>query len=92
MRVTVKYMAQLKQAAGVSADLVEVSVPCSAADLLRRLAERYGDAFRRIVFAETDGIHPALLLFVGEEQVHADKPHAFQDGDVLTILAPMAGG
>jgi molybdopterin converting factor small subunit len=55
------------------------------------LVNRHGDAFRRIVLTEQDKIQPALLLFVGDEQLGGDTPH-LKDGDVITILAPMAGG
>jgi hypothetical protein len=41
---------------------------------------------------EQDKIQPALLLFVGDEQMGGEAPHNFKDGDVVTILAPMAGG
>jgi hypothetical protein len=37
MRVNVKYMAQLRQAAGVAGEQVEIASPCTAAVLLRQL-------------------------------------------------------
>ena len=92
MRITVKYMAQLRQAAGVAGETIVIASPSSAADLLQKLAAQRGDAFRRIILTEAGRVQPALLLFVGDEQIRGDVPHDFRDGDVVTILAPMAGG
>jgi molybdopterin converting factor small subunit len=92
MRITVKYMAQLKQAATVPSEALDVDGPCTAEEVLRRLAERHDERFRRIVLDGNGKVHAALLLFVGDEQVPPGSPHVFRDGDVLTVLAPMSGG
>jgi molybdopterin converting factor small subunit len=92
MRITVKYMAQLRQAAGVAGEAIDIAAPCTADDLLRQLAERRGDAFRRIVLTDEGRVQSALLLFVGDEQIRSGMLHDFHDDDVVTILAPMAGG
>jgi molybdopterin converting factor small subunit len=92
MQIDVKYMAQLRHAAGVAVERIVIDSPCTAASLLRRLADGRGDSFRRMLLAEDGTLQPAILLFVGDEQIRADIAHDFRDGDQLTILAPMAGG
>ncbi len=91
MRVTVRYMAQARQAAGVASELVEVPAACAVETLLQDLAEKRGVALRRILLTNAGGVQPALLLFLGNDQVieHAAPLH---DGSTLTVLAPMAGG
>jgi len=37
------------------------------------------------------GVQPAILLFVGDEQVGPETV-PLRDGDVVTVLTPMAGG
>ena len=90
MRLTVKYMAQLKQAAGAPQEILDLKAECSAQAALQALASRHGEPLRRLLFDARGSVHPAILLFVGEEQVTADR--LLRDGDVLTLLAPMAGG
>jgi len=92
MQVRMRYLAQLKHAAGIGVEAVDVEAPCAVADLLRRLADRHGDAFRRIVFDAKGNVQPALLIFHGDEQASPDTVRPFQDGDEITVLAPMAGG
>jgi molybdopterin converting factor small subunit len=89
MRVEVRYAAQVRQAAGRAAEVVELDAPCTAAELVVRLAKSRA-ALRGLLLAEGGGPQRALLLFVGEEQVDVDRP--LRDGDVVTVLSPMAGG
>jgi molybdopterin/thiamine biosynthesis adenylyltransferase len=38
------------------------------------------------------GLHPTVLLFVGDEQVGPGERVVLRDGDVVTVLLPVAGG
>jgi MoaD family protein len=92
MRVAVKYLAQIKQAAGRASEAVELDEGCSLRDLVRRLAERHGEPLRSLLLGPAGSPHDALLLFVGDEQVRWEVERELRDGDVVTVLAPMAGG
>ena len=91
MKVSVRYVGQLRQAAGVASEAVEPDPPCTVADLLRRLADRHGEIFRDFVLDAGGEVRRPLLLFVGDEQVRPEET-ALRDGDVVTVLTPMAGG
>ena len=92
MKVTVRYLAQARQAAGCSAETLELHGDCLPGELLWRLAQQHGDPLGRVLLGPTGAPHEALLLFVGEQQVRAETARALRDGDVVTILTPMAGG
>jgi molybdopterin converting factor small subunit len=92
MRVSVRYMAQLRTAAGTAAETVDVEAPCTAADLVAHVAARHGDALRRLLFAADGRPHPAVLVFVGDVQAAPGEPVPLKDGDVVTLLSPVAGG
>ena len=91
MNVAVRDMARLRQAAGAASEQVELDRPCTVAELLQRLAASHGAPFRDLVLDAAGGAHPALLLFVGDEQISPETT-ALRDGEVLTVLTPMAGG
>ena len=91
MKVAVRYMAQLRRAAGAAIEQVELGRPCSAKELLRRIAERRGGSFRNLLLNADGGVQRAVLLFVGDEQVGSEAA-LLRDGDVVTVLTPMAGG
>lgn len=92
MRVTVQYMAQLKRAAGLGSELVEVDPGCTVAGLLLQLAQRKEEAFRAMVLDRNGGLQPSLLVFVGEEQRRSDSDEPLPEGACVTLLTPMAGG
>ena len=92
MKIAVKYLAQLKQAAGRASEVLDVDERCGLQDLVRRLADGRSEALRRLLLSSAGELHDSILLFVGEEQVRWEAPRALCDGDVVTVLAPMAGG
>jgi molybdopterin converting factor small subunit len=92
MRVTVRYMTQLRSAAGTAAETVDIESPCTAADLVAHLAARHGDALRRLLLGADGRPHPAVLVFVGDVQAGPGESVALKDGDVVTLLSPVAGG
>jgi molybdopterin converting factor small subunit len=92
MRVLVRYMAQLRTAAGIAEESVELAGPCTASELAARLAARHGDALRRLLLAADGRLSPVILVFVGDAQAGPDERLALKDGDVVTLLSPIAGG
>jgi len=91
MRITIRYSAQARQAVGQDSESLQLDGPTSVRELLIRLSERHS-GLRRLVTNDSGKPHPSLLLFVGEEQVDSDSPRALADGEVISILPPIAGG
>ncbi|MCI0680658.1 MAG: MoaD/ThiS family protein [Gemmataceae bacterium] len=90
MRVTVHYFAQLRRAAGVASETVMMEPDATLAQLIQRLVQGHGDAFRAMALDGADQPQRTLLYAVGDDQ--ADLDRLLRDGDAVTILAPMAGG
>jgi molybdopterin converting factor small subunit len=84
-------MAQLRSAAGAASEPLELGGAQTVGDLLKGLADRHRSSFRDLLLDPDGGVRPSLLLFVGDEQVGLDRT-GLRDGDVLTVLTPMAGG
>jgi len=92
MTVTVRYMAQLRTAAGVAGEAIDLDGPCTASDLASDLATRHGDALRRLLLGADGQLSPGVLVFVGDVQVGQGENISLKDGDVVTLLSPVAGG
>ena len=90
MQVTVHYFAQLKRAAGVAQETVALAPGSTLAQLVLLLADRNNELLRRMMLDATGRPQTALLYAVGDHQ--AELHRQLCDGDVVTILAPMAGG
>lgn len=92
MRVTVEYRAKARKAAGIASETVELAEPCSIQELLVRLAHQHGEPMRQLVLGSDGTPHPAILLFLGDQQVRPDSRQPVEDGDVLVMLPPVTRG
>ncbi len=92
MQVTIEYAAQIKRAAGVASESVDVEEACSVQNLLTQVAVARGDALKNILFDDNGELHPSILLFVGNLQIRWETPLELNDRDVVTVLSPISGG
>jgi molybdopterin converting factor small subunit len=90
MRVVVHYLAQIKQAAGIASEAVELAAPCPVQDFIVLLARRHGGALAKLLLTADGGLQSTVLVFVDDDQV---GPNAvLPEGAVVTLLSPIAGG
>ena len=92
MQVTVEYAAQVKRAAGVASESVDVEESCLLQNVLTQVAAARGDALKNILFDDDGVLHPSILLFVGNSQIRWETPLTLNDRDVVTVLSPISGG
>ncbi len=90
MQIKVEYHAQVKSAAGIAAEEIAIAPSSDVSAVLSQLAQTHGEALRSMLFTSDGRPHPAILLFVGDEQARPDR--SLREGDVLTIMSPVAGG
>lgn len=99
MNVTVRFEAQLREAAGVDHVQTELRSGASLIDALQQAAEvasqpsSDGSLRHRIL---TDEARPSssLLIFVNDQPVahHAITSHVLHDGDCVLLFPPISGG
>jgi len=92
MKITIQYWAQARQAANAPSETIDVVSHCSIAQLLQHLADRHGDALRRIILSADSRPHPSIVLVLRDQQVPPDSSTPLRDGDTLDIIPPIAGG
>ncbi|MFN3483902.1 MAG: MoaD/ThiS family protein [Planctomycetota bacterium] len=90
MRLTVRYGAQAREAAGREEEVVDLPAPATVGGLLARLAERHGDPLRGLLLRPDGTPHPSVLVVRGDEQA---RPEDFlSEGQTVWILTPISGG
>ena len=92
MQVTVEFTAQIRRAAGVSQEQVEVLDGSTVADLIIQIANQHGDDLKRLLVTDNGSPQPTLLAFVRDQQVRWAEPDVLQPADVVTLLSPISGG
>jgi molybdopterin converting factor small subunit len=89
MTLTIRYLGQARGAAGRSSETIQAEDGCTAAALLRALADRH-PGLRGLLLTAAGEPSPSVLVFVGDDQ--AETTRRLRDGDAVTVLTPMAGG
>ncbi len=88
MNVLIRYHAQIRRAAGLDRETVEMPDGCTALEALQ--AVTHGDGFSALLFDEQRKLRPVILLLVNE--VPAEPERKLQAGDQLSVFSPVAGG
>jgi MoaD family protein len=90
----VQFSAQLRVLVGASEERVELPPGSTLAELLAQLAARHAEAAPHLLTTEGKQIRPSLLLVVNDRAVAIDDAATvlLRDGDVVTLLPPIAGG
>lgn len=94
MKVRVQYTAQLRAAVGRVEEDVELAGDGNLADLLVRLATELHREAAPFVLTAGGELQPSLLIGVNGQGVSPrDAKHVqLRDGDVVTLMPPIAGG
>ena len=92
MQITVEYTAQLKQAAGVAAETVELADAATLQTLFEELSRRHDARLKPLLFDNQGNWQRSVLIFVGDEQVAWDQPVQLARGQTVSLVAPISGG
>jgi molybdopterin converting factor small subunit len=90
--LTIEYTAQLRRAAGVASETVEIAEACTLQELARAIAARHGEELERMLVDSQGRLQRSILVFIGEEQIAPDSTAPLRDGQTITFAAPISGG
>ncbi|MBP1172909.1 MULTISPECIES: MoaD/ThiS family protein [unclassified Paenibacillus] len=91
MEITVKYLTAVKKITGISSEKFKAPVNCNLENLfLDQICSSYG-AFKGYVdnMLNSNG---KILFFLNNNIVNDLRGTFLNDGDVITIMSPIAGG
>jgi molybdopterin converting factor small subunit len=92
MQLSIEYTAQLRRAAGVASETIDLPAGCTLEQLARALADRHGEELRRVLLNGDGRLQRSVLIFVGDEQVSPDCNVPLLNGQTVTFAAPISGG
>lgn len=94
MNIKVRFEAQLRQAAGT--DIVDITLDefNSITNVFSVVSEQFGKDVSSRLLDQEGNPQKSLLLFVNDQPVAYDSINVSSlcDGDVVSILPPIAGG
>ena len=92
MKITIEYHGQLRHVAQKESDTIDVEENTPIPEIIAQVAAPYEDTFRVILFDDSGDLLPSALVLLRDEPVNRDPWPTLSDGDVLTLLPPIAGG
>jgi MoaD family protein len=95
LQVKVKYMAVAREITGTREETIETGKSSTIIDVLRMLAEKYGQRMRDYLFDSATGRpRPYLRFLLDGRSVHLinDFDTTLPDESTLQIVPPVSGG
>jgi MoaD family protein len=92
MKVTITYHTQVREAAGISSEQIELIEGTDVTDALNMLANLRGERFRQMVLDENGSVRRELLVAINDEALIRDRRRSLVEGDEVALLGPVAGG
>jgi MoaD family protein len=86
-----KLYSNLRDIAGSDEVNIDLSVPVTLADFLRKISDDYGERMRKFLMNDKNEIEGSILLFINGERI-SNLENNVSNEDELTILLPLAGG
>ena len=92
MKVTLKYMGQLRHLTGKNEEPIECREGLGLTDLIAKASKQYDPHFVDIVLDSTGTIRPSLMIIINGITASKDAAPNLSDGDTITLLTAIAGG
>lgn len=92
MKITFEYLGQLRHLAQCDSESREVEVGTTLPDLIESIAISYDEMFKAILLDNAGSILPSTLILMGDAPLNSDDWPNLKDGDIITLLPPIAGG
>lgn len=90
MEIRIQYLAALREIAGKSEELIDLSAGARVRDLLVAIVERYGKAASDYLLTADGGLRPGFIVLVNGKATDLDRE--LEPGSVVQILPPVGGG
>lgn len=92
MKITVKFEAQLRRAAGFATAVFDVGETPTAAQIVEHVGESAAEPLRRLLLDDAAAVWPTLMVFFEDEHVPLASTRTLNGEAVVTITSPISGG
>ncbi len=92
MRLTIEYWNQARSAAGCDGESIEIATDATPLEVVRQLAQSHGGRLRSLLLGGDEQPRPSTMLSINGELAPCGVVRPLNDGDVVALLLPIAGG
>jgi MoaD family protein len=90
LRVRTLYFARLRELTGREAEELDVPEGSRCVDVVRAIAERYGEDLRRYLFDESGSLRRSFAIALNGERTSPEAK--VREGDTVVVIPPISGG
>jgi MoaD family protein len=90
LRVRTLYFARLRELTGREAEELDVLEGSRCIDVVRAIAERYGEDLRRYLFDESGSLRRSFAIALNGERAAPEAE--VREGDTVVVIPPISGG
>jgi molybdopterin synthase sulfur carrier subunit len=93
VNVKVRYFTTLRELAGVSEETIRLRDGAVLADLIEKIASKYGEAAREYLYSKGKVDTSIYFLINGEDsRALSGLRTRLREGDIVAIIPPIGGG
>jgi molybdopterin synthase sulfur carrier subunit len=96
LRIKVRYFTTLRELAGGAEEEIEVDDDATLADLIKKIALKYGEEARRYLYHKGNGddIDPSIYFLINGTNARTLSGFntKLKDGNIVAIVPPIGGG
>lgn len=92
MKLTIEYKTQIKSAAGIAREDIELEGDCTLKAAVQHVAQKHGDPLKKMLLDPEGHLQKAILLFLKDQHINWSDSPELTDGDVITLFSPISGG
>lgn len=85
-------MAQLRQAAGVAVEHLELDDAATVRELVQRISSRAAEPLCNMLLDGEGKPRSTILMFVEDRHVATQDDVPLRDGQTVTLMSPISGG
>jgi molybdopterin synthase sulfur carrier subunit len=90
LKVRTLYFARLRELTGKEAEELDVPEGSRCIDVVRAIAERYGEDLCRYLFDESGSLRRSFAIALNGER--APPEAEVREGDTVVVIPPISGG
>ena len=94
MELEIRFFTSLREITGRKIEKIQLTTPISVKQLLKILAEKYGNEFRDYIYNDNDQVRDFLSFLINGKNINNLNSFntELNNGDIFAIIPPVGGG
>lgn len=94
IKIETRYYAYLKELTGKNSEYIMIEEGSTVRNIINYIIEKYGERMRSYIMDNEGRIRSSITIAINAQKLNTElaMKHVLNDGDVVVILPPIAGG